>query len=73
MVFNELKMAMPTCVATSPLPPGVTMPSTKSVGLSGMGIGLQRSCVGVASTSLNGALLIKPLSMRALGRCTTDG
>ena len=30
---------MPTCVATSPLPPSVTMPSTKSVGLFGIGNG----------------------------------
>ena len=56
---------MPTWVATSPLPPMVTMPSMKSVGFFGIGIGLQRNCVGVASTSLNGALRIKPLSMRA--------
>jgi len=41
--------AMPSWVATSPLPPIVTMPSTKSVAFFGIGIGDQRSCVGVAS------------------------
>ena len=51
----------------------VTMPSMKSVGFFGIGIGLQRNWVGVASTSWNGALRIKPLSMRAYGRCTTEG
>ena len=56
---------MPVCVATSPLPPSVTMPAMKSVGSFGIGIGLQRNCVGVASTSLNGALRMSPLSMRA--------
>ena len=64
---------MPICVATSPLPPKVTRPSTKSVGFFGIGNGLQRNCVGVASTSWNGALRIMPLSARVYGRCTTEG
>jgi hypothetical protein len=55
---------MPTCVATSPLPPGVIMPSTKSVGCCGTAMGLQHNWLGVASRSLNGPLRIDPLSIR---------
>ena len=44
----------------------------KSVGASGIGNGLQRSCVGVASTSSNGAVRNSPLSIRANGLCVTD-
>jgi hypothetical protein len=35
-------MAAPDCVAGSPLPPSVTIPSTKSVGSMGIGSGRQR-------------------------------
>ena len=64
---------MPVCSAALPLPPTVTMPSTNSVGASGIGNGLHRSWDGVASTSLNGAVRIATLSMRLYGLCTTDG
>ncbi len=64
---------MPVCSAALPLPPMVTMPSMNSVGASGIGNGLQRSWEGVASVSLNGAVRIATLSMRAYGLCTTEG
>ncbi len=55
---------MPDWSAALPLPPMVTMPSTKSVGACGIGNGLQRSCDGVASVSVNGAVRSAPLSTR---------
>ena len=64
---------MPDWSAALPLPPTVTIPSTKSVGASGIGNGLQRNCDGVASVSLNGAVRIMPLSTRLYGLCTTEG
>ena len=46
---------MPVPFATSPVPPKVTRPSTKSVGAAGSGKGSQRSRLGEGGTSSNGA------------------
>ena len=61
---RDMWIAAPDCCAGSPLPPSVTMPSTKSVGAVGIGIGLQRSWFGVGGTSLNGPLRIRPAADR---------
>ena len=50
----------------------VTMPSTKSVGASGIGSGLQRSWFGGVGTSEN-ALTIRPGAMRSNGSCIAAG
>ena len=65
--------AAPDCCAGSPLPPSVTMPSTKSVGAVGIGIGFQRSWFGVGGTSLNGPLRIRPAPIGRNGLCVAEG
>jgi hypothetical protein len=66
-------MAAPVCSAGSPLPPRVAMPSTKSVGDAGIGIGRQRIWFGVGGVSLNGPVRISPLPIWRNGLWTVDG
>ena len=58
--------------AGSPLPAIVNRPSTKSVGTVGFGNGSQRSWLGGVGTSPK-RLTMRPLSIRAKGRCIAAG
>ncbi len=49
------------------------MPSTKSVGATGIGIGSQRNWLGVVATSSNGVERTIPFAIRSYGRCMTEG
>ena len=49
------------------------MPSTKSVGVEGIGIGCQRIWFGVGGTSVNGPLRSSRLSIWRNGLCVADG
>src|SRR4029079_6839305 len=70
--------AMPICEKLSPFPAIVVMPSIKSVSISGIGSGFQRSWFGVVTTSSKGDVLNNALTdvrASAYGRnglCKTD-
>ena len=49
------------------------MPSTKSVGVVGIGIGFHRSWFGVGGTSLNGPLRTRPALIGLNGLCVAEG
>src|SRR5687768_8644791 len=66
-------MAAPVCSAGSPLPPMVAIPSTKSVGFEGIGIGRHRIWLGVGGASLNGPVRINPVPIWRNGLWTVDG
>ena len=67
----------PTCIAGSPLPPSVTIPSTKSVFSSGIGTGFHRIWFGGDGASVKGPLRNNPRPspdpISANGLCVTDG
>ena len=55
------------------MPPSVAMPSTKSVGAVGIGIGRQRNWFGVGGTSVNGPLRRSFASIWRNGLCVAVG
>ena len=65
-------MAQPFMLSGEPLPAMVTRPSTKSVGASGIGSGLQRSWFGGGATPVKPATTW-PLPISSNGPCMAAG